>query len=217
MQGFIHPSIFLLDFLENAFGLSQTRSIDGRVVVVSNKVAAGERSFSTALRPSFENGTQTFTILRRSHSSDWRAIRFHLITERHDFVTVAAHLRGHTGHAGTTEAVEHDIPRLGVMEDVAHDGAVRYLGMITVRVINRMVFPFAYICSKRFTMILVSFRFLWLLCFPFSNEISNPRIRTSGVIRRITQVQDVLIASDGKALDLAELRIFQFLRSSSVK
>ena len=91
-------------------------------------------------------------------------------------------MRGYTRHAGFTEAVEHDIPRLGVVEDVAHDGLVRHLGVIGVRVVDRVVLALAYI---------------------------DPRVRAGGVVRRIAQIQNVLVAADGKAFDLAKLRVAQ--------
>ena len=50
-----------------------------------------------------------------------------------------------------------------------------------------------------------------LLGFPFGDEVGDPRVRAGGVVRWIAQVQDVLVAADGKAFDLAELRVLQLL------
>ena len=95
------------------------------------------------------------------------------------------------------------------MEDVPHDGLVRHLGVIGVRVVDRVVLALAHISRKGFSVIVVAFGLFRLLCLPFGNEVGNPRVRAGGVIRRIAQVQDVLVAADGKAFDFAELRVAQ--------
>ena len=97
------------------------------------------------------------------------------------------------------------------MENIPHDGLMRHLGVIGVRVVNRVVFPFAHISRKGFTVVVVTFGLFRLLGFPFSDEVGDPRVRTSCIVRRIAQIQDVLVAANGKAFDLAKLRILQFL------
>ena len=49
------------------------------------------------------------------------------------------------------------------------------------------------------------------LPFPFLDELPNPRIRTGTVIRRIAQRQNILVLPNGKALNLPEFRIAEFL------
>src|SRR5690606_10954763 len=124
---------------------------------------------------------------------------------------VATHLRRYTGHTGSAETVKHNIPRLRVMEDVTHDGLMRYLGVIGVRVVNWVVFPLTHIGRKWLSVIVIVFRLFRLLRLPFSYEVGNPWVRAGGVIRRIAQIQDVFVAADGKAFDLAELRVLQLL------
>ncbi|MEI6640151.1 MAG: hypothetical protein WCL46_10555, partial [Chlorobium sp.] len=93
------------------------------------------------------------------------------------------------------------------MEDVTHDGLVRHLGVIGVRIVDGIVLAFAHIRSKGFTVIGKTLWFLRLLCFPFSNKISNPWVRTGRIIWRITQLQDIFIGADWKPFDFAEFRI----------
>src|SRR5690625_561470 len=97
------------------------------------------------------------------------------------------------------------------MEDVAHDGLMRYLGVVGVRVVNGVVFSLAYIGRKRLTVIVVAFGLFRLLRFPLGDEVGDPRVRTGCVVRRVALVQNVLVAADGKAFDLAELRVLQLL------
>ena len=77
--------------------------------------------------------------------------------------------------------------------------------------INWIGFSFAHVGRKRLTVVVIAFGLFRLLRLPLGDEVGDPRIRTGGVIRRIAQVQDVLIAADGKAFDLAELRVLQLL------
>ena len=58
---------------------------------------------------------------------------------------------------------------------------------------------------------MLTFRWRGLLRFPLGNEIRNPRIRASGVIRRVTQSQNVFIRAMRKALNLAKCRVLQLL------
>ena len=48
----------------------------------------------------------------------------------------AARLCGHAGHAGAAEPVEHDVARLGVVEEEPHDRRVRHLRRVRVRLVE---------------------------------------------------------------------------------
>lgn len=52
---------------------------------------------------------------------------------------------------------------------------------------------------------------LFFLRFPLSDEVRGPRVRAGGIIRRVAEVQDVLVAADRKAFGLAEFRDLKFL------
>ena len=97
------------------------------------------------------------------------------------------------------------------MEDVTHDGLVRHLGVVGVCVVDGVVLALAHIGGKGLTVVVIALGLLGLLRLPLGDEVGDPRVRAGGVIRRIAQVQDVLVAADGKAFDLAELRVLQLL------
>jgi hypothetical protein len=62
------------------------------------------------------------------------------------------------------------------MEDVSHNGFMRHLSVVGVRVVDRVVSPFTYIGGKRFTVIVIAIGLLQLLFIPLSDKISNPWI-----------------------------------------
>ena len=88
---------------------------------------------------------------------------------------------------------------------------MRHLGVVGVGVVNRVVFSLAYVSRKGFTVVVVAFWLFRLLGFPFGDEVGDPRVRAGGVVRRITQVQDVVVTTDRKPFDFTELWILKFL------
>src|SRR5690606_9972628 len=131
-------------------------------------------------------------------------VRLHLVAKRHDHFAVATHLRGYTRHTGPTEAVKNEIPRLRVVKEVTHDGLMRHLGVIWVHSVNWVVLTLAHISRKGFPVIVIAFGLLRLLCLPLGDEVGNPWVRAGGVVRRIAQLENVLILTDRKTFDLAE-------------
>ena len=75
----------------------------------------------------------------------------------HGFL-VAAQLRCHTGHARAAKTVKDDIARVGVVQDVAHDGFVRHLGVVGMGVVDRVVLAFGNIRCKRFALVAFLFQ-----------------------------------------------------------
>ena len=129
---FVHPAAFIFYLLENALGLFlECNNIDRRVVVVGNK----SRSRRKVVQNCFANAQprerspNPFSIFIRLFLQNG-TIRLHLIAKRHNYFTIATHLRGHACHTGSAETVEHDIPRLRVRENVPHDGLMRHLGVV---------------------------------------------------------------------------------------
>ena len=88
---------------------------------------------------------------------------------------------------------------------------MRHFGVVGMSHVDRIILALAHIGRKRLPVVVIAFRLFRLLRLPFSYEIGNPWVWAGGVIRRIAQVQDVLVAADGKAFDLAELRVLQLL------
>ena len=72
------------------------------------------------------------------------------------WVWTSAQLRRDASHPRATEAVEHDVARLGVVEDVPHDRLVRHLGVVAVGVVDRVVSAFADVCCEGLTAVLVA-------------------------------------------------------------
>jgi len=82
-------------------------------------------------------------------------------------------LRGHSRHAGSTEAVEHDVPRLRVVEDVTHDCLVWHLGVVGVRVVNRVILALAHISRKWFAVVVIALGLIRFLRFPLGDEVGD--------------------------------------------
>ena len=101
---------------------------------------------------------------------------------------VAAQLRRHTGHACAAEAVKDNVARVGVVQDVAHDGFMRHFGVVGMRVVDRVVLAFGNIRRKGFA--LVAFLFqpkflanLFPFLLPLGNDLRQERVGAGGVIR----------------------------------
>ena len=81
--------------------------------------------------------------------------------------------------------------------------------MVGVGVVDGMILALAHVRRKRFAMVRL-LRFVGrTVAF---DELAEPRIRAGRVVRWIRQREDVLVLANGKTLDLAELRVFEFLR-----
>ena len=84
---------------------------------------------------------------------------------------------------------------------------MRHLGVVGMRVVDGVVLPLAHIRCKRLAVVVVILGLFRPLRLPLGDEIGDPRVWAGSVIRRIAQVQNVLVAADGKAFDLAEFRV----------
>ena len=122
-------------------------------------------------------------------------------------------LRCHASHTRTTKAIEYNITRLRIMQDISHNGRVWYFCMISVSCINRVVLSLAYISRIRFSHLEVrfsqSFCFeVFFLRFPFCDKIVEPRVRASGIIWRVGKCDDVIVLANWEALDVAQFGQF---------
>src|SRR5260370_19271613 len=94
------------------------------------------------------------------------------------------------------------------MENITHDGLVRYLCMVRVSIINGISFPFANIYREWFP----SVRNIWVKRLTVVlKKVTNERIGAGCVIWRIGKRQDVLIIAFRESFNLTELRIPKFL------
>ena len=95
-----------------------------------------------------------------------------------------------TGHSRPTEPVKYNIPRLGVVEDVPHDGLVRNFGVVGVGVVNRIVLSFAHVGGEGFAAV----RLARIIGFSVVlDELGDERVWARGVVRRVRQRQDVFV------------------------
>ena len=82
-------------------------------------------------------------------------------------------------------------------------------GVIGVGVVNGMVLALAHVRRERFAVV-------GLLRIEGGaeafDELAESRIRAGGVIGRVGQRENILVLANGETLNLAELRVFEFLR-----
>ena len=105
----------------------------------------------------------------------------------------AAPLRGHTRHAGTTEAVQDHIARLGVVKNGRDDCPMRHFGVIAMSPVERIGLAFADIDCERLAVI--GFRRVVGTTMTF-DELGQKRVGAGGVIRRVRQPKDVLVLAN---------------------
>ena len=117
----------------------------------------------------------------------------------------------HTCHTCSCKAIKHDISRLCIMQYVTHNSWMRNLRMICMCSIYRICFPLTHITGIRFFYLKVclalsfSLKFFFLF-FPLLNKVIQPRIRTSSIVWRVGEVDDIVIFSYRETLYLAKLR-----------
>ena len=86
---------------------------------------------------------------------------------------------------------------------------MRHLGVVGVGIVNWIVFSLAHIRCKGLAAVIICLRIIRLSIV--LDEILNEWVRAGGVVRWIRQSQDVLVLTNRKPFDLAELRVFEFL------
>ena len=128
---------------------------------------------------------------------------------------IPAYLRGHAGHAGATEAVQHNIARLGVVQDVAHDGFMRHLGVVGMGVIDGVVLAFRDIRGERLSVIFgivigdCLIELISRLRLPFLDDLSQEGVGAGSVVGWVGERQDGFVLANREAFDLAGGRVFQ--------
>ena len=205
MQRLVHPAAFLLDLGKDAFGLLlKGNDINRRVVIVRDesrcrREVVEDRLAGSEARKDF---LRVFGLRVRDVS-----LFVNLITQRFNGFPISAHLRRNAGHAGSAEPVEHDVAWFGVVKDVPHDGLVRHLGVIAVRVVDWVVLALRHVRREWLSLVLTLP--LRLSRLPFLDEVTEPRIRARAVVWRIRQGEDVFVLADRESLNLSEFRILQ--------
>ena len=166
----IHPAAFRPRFLQNPFRFPlKFGNIHIRVVISGNKGCDRRQIIENRISPSpFD--------LRHIMFDPGLKVRFRM------FAPVGCD----AGHACSAKSVQNHIPRFGIVENVTHDCFVRYFCVISMRIINGVVFSFAHIRGKRFSVIYVR-RFL-ILCSVFTDKLADKRIRARGIVRRLGEL-----------------------------
>ena len=86
---------------------------------------------------------------------------------------------------------------------------MRHFRVVRMGIVNRVVFAHAHIGGVRFgNLENTPLSKNALLSFPISNKIIEPRIGTSGKKGRVAQFDDVIVRTDRKAFQLAQLGQF---------
>ena len=112
-------------------------------------------------------------------------------------IRATAHLRSNTCHSRPAKAIENNVTGLRVMQNISHNRLVRYLRMIAVRIVNRVILAFTDVGGKRLTMIVV--RRLIIRRTVLLDKIRDERIRAGGVVRRAGERNDVLVLRNREA------------------
>ncbi len=196
--GGIHPSALFLHLLLDALHLTgESLRIDGGVVEIGDVGGVGREvaAHGMACAPV---GCASKLLLPLAVNTFGYAV-----------AAVGTGSSGNTRHARAGKAVEHHVARLGVVQDVAHDGRVRHLGVVGMGGIYGVVLSLAYIAGIRFLHleVVASLSFLLqlrLLLLPLSHKVVEPRIGASRVVRRVGKVDDVVVCADGETLYLAQ-------------
>ena len=162
MQGGVHPAAFGFYFGQNPPGLLlKSCYINGGVVVVGDETGNGAEVAT--------DGTSG-TPIGRAQAHVAKLMLNFVFGFR---IGVTAKLSRHAGHARTRKAIEHDVAGLRVVQNVAHDGRVRHLGMVAVRVVDRVVFALTHVARIGFIDHKIRFP-VWdvgLLAFPFRHKV----------------------------------------------
>ena len=184
MQGLVHPAELFLDLVEQgAAGVGEGGDVE-RKGVVGGDEARGRREIvqdrapgAPARLPEPFLGPQRFERLSPSLRRG------------------PAPLRGHAGHAGAGEAVQHQIAGLRVMEDRGHDRQVRHLGVVAVRPVDGVGLALAHVDREGLAAIGLggvegpAVRL---------DERAQERVRAGGVPGRVRQAQDIADLAVGK-------------------
>ena len=94
------------------------------------------------------------------------------------------------------------------MQEVAHDGAMRDFGVVGVGIVDGVILALAHVRRERFPVVGLLRVVRRAVTF---DELAQPRIRAGRVVGMVRERENVFVLADGESLDLAELRVFEFL------
>jgi len=148
VPGLVHPAAFLLDLPQDTLGFAlKGDGIHRRVVVIGNECGGWRKVIEHCLA-----GAQTrdgFLALPN------HPVFIHLVAQGFHGLFIAAQLSSHAGHARAAKAVEDDIAWVGVVQDVTHNGFMRDLGVVRMRVVDGVILALRDVGRKRLALIAV--------------------------------------------------------------
>jgi len=216
VPGLVHPAALGLHLAQDALRLPpEGGRIHRRVIVIGDKGRRGREVVEH--RPA--GAQQPDASLALKH-----LIAAHGIAQLAHRIRVAAELRGHPRHPGAAETVIDDIPRVGIVQDIAHDGLVGHLGVVRVGVVDGMVLALGDI--RRIGLAVVAVAILsavgllrqpqllaqgGALGYPALQDLGQKGVGAGGIVRRVRERQDGLIAAQRKALRGPEIGILEIL------
>ena len=176
------------------------------IVIVGNEGGGRGKIASTALRAPICEKCCFYRVSCQSIG--------HTVAQAFNSFFVPAQLGGHAGHAGAAETVQHNVAWFGVVQDVAHNGFMRHLGVVRVGIVNRVVLAFRDIRGERLAVIFrrerspcsCSHRSLFSL-LPFLDDLAQEGVGAGGVVGRVGERQDGIILTNGEAFDLTGGRV----------
>ncbi|MFH1906667.1 MAG: hypothetical protein ABIL11_04660, partial [Chloroflexota bacterium] len=205
MPGLIQPTTLFFHFIQNAFGFgSKIGNINRRIVVISNKGGGGGKVYQHGFaRAEFGDGLIDLTPPPLSRGERGACVDVacfvHAVAQALDGFSVPTQLGGHAGHACAAEAVKDNVPWVGIVQNVAHNGFVRHFSMVRMRVVDRVIFALRNVRGEGFSVIVsrdwrvesspivlftILYSLLSFLFLPLLNDLSQKRIGAGGVIRR---------------------------------
>ena len=92
------------------------------------------------------------------------------------------------------------------MQDGRHDGQVRHLGVVAVRLVDGVGLAYADINRQRLAAVFGA-RVVWLAVV--RHKLRQPRVRAGGVVRRVGHGEDGFVRASRKAFLLAKGRVLQ--------
>lgn len=104
-------------------------------------------------------------------------------------------------HSCPRKSIKNNISRFSIMQNITHNCFIRHFCMVGMSIINGIVLTFTHIRRKWLPMIIVCC--LIIRSAILLDEVLDEGIRAGSIKRCIRESDDILIRTDGKALDIA--------------
>lgn len=183
--------------LDDGVGLlAEPGNVQGKVIVGSDERGGrGQVIQYDSARPPLRSGPSLRLAQRLDLAAVGSGSRF-------------APLRCNPRHAGSGEAVQNEVARLGVVEDRWDNRKVGNLGMVRVGLVNRVVLSLRHVDGHW----LPAVAHAGVIRFPVApHELSEERVRARCVVRRVGHCQDGFVGALRKPFGRAKHWVFELL------